>query len=72
MKPAPSSQTPLRAQPIVTEAYRSVSIDFVLDLPADEPKRTGVLVFVDRFSKKLHFAQFSAQSYGGDDSEDLY
>ena len=72
MKPAPSLQTPLRAQPIVTEAWRSVSMDFVLDLPADKPKRTGVLVFVDRSSKIMHFAPFSAQSYGRDDSEDRY
>uniref|UniRef100_A0AAV1TYY7 Integrase catalytic domain-containing protein n=1 Tax=Peronospora matthiolae TaxID=2874970 RepID=A0AAV1TYY7_9STRA len=60
VKPAPSSQAPLRPLPIATEAWRSVSIDFIFGLPPDEQKRTGVLVFVDRFSKMVHFAPVSA------------
>ena len=60
VKPAPSSQAPLRPLPIATEAWRSVSMDFIFGLPPDEQKRTGVLVFVDRFSKMVHFAPVSA------------
>ncbi|CAI5703327.1 unnamed protein product [Peronospora effusa] len=60
VKPAPSSQAPLRPLPIATEAWRSVSMDFIFGLPPDEQKRTGVLVLVDRFSKMVHFAPVSA------------
>ena len=47
VKPAPSSQAPLRPLPIATETWRSVSMDFIFELPPDEQKRTGVLVLVD-------------------------
>ena len=56
MKPEPSSQTPFRPLPIATEAWRSVSMDFIFGLPPDEEKRTGVMVLVDRFSKMVRFA----------------
>lgn len=50
VKPAPSSQAPLRSLPIPAECRRSVSMDFIFGLPANSRKRTGILVFVDRFS----------------------
>ncbi|CAI5704781.1 unnamed protein product [Peronospora farinosa] len=59
VKPAPSSQAPLRPLPIATEAWRSVSMDFIFGLPPDEQNRTSVLVLVDRFSKMVHFAPVS-------------
>ncbi|OWY95175.1 LOW QUALITY PROTEIN: reverse transcriptase [Phytophthora megakarya] len=60
VKPSPSSQAPLRPLPIPTQAWSSVSMDFVFGLPPDERGRTGVLVFVDRFSKTVHFVPVSA------------
>ncbi|KAE9011934.1 hypothetical protein PR001_g15782 [Phytophthora rubi] len=53
-KPSKSSQAPLRPLPIATEAWRSVSMDFIFGLPPDAEGRTGVLVFVDRFTKMVH------------------
>ncbi|OWZ09395.1 hypothetical protein PHMEG_00017910 [Phytophthora megakarya] len=35
-------------------------MDFVFGLPPDEHRRTGVLIFVDRFSKMVHFVPVSA------------
>ncbi|CAI5704888.1 unnamed protein product [Peronospora effusa] len=61
VKPRPSSQAPLRPLPIATEAWRSVSMAFfIIGLPPDEHKRTGVLILVDRFSKMVHFDPVSA------------
>ncbi|KAE9269943.1 hypothetical protein PF001_g29005 [Phytophthora fragariae] len=54
VKPSKSSQAPLRPLPIATEAWRSVSMDFIFGLPPDAEGRTGVLVFVDRFTKMVH------------------
>ncbi|OWY94391.1 reverse transcriptase, partial [Phytophthora megakarya] len=54
VKPSPLSQAPLRPLPIPTEVWRSVSMDFVFGLQPDVNRRTGVLVFVDRFSKMVH------------------
>ncbi|KAE9159079.1 hypothetical protein PF005_g32180 [Phytophthora fragariae] len=54
VKPSKSSQAPLRPLPIATEAGRSVSMDFIFGLPPDAEGRTGVLVFVDRFTKMVH------------------
>uniref|UniRef100_H3H2I6 Integrase catalytic domain-containing protein n=1 Tax=Phytophthora ramorum TaxID=164328 RepID=H3H2I6_PHYRM len=59
VKPSKSSQAPLRPQPIATEAWRSVSMDFIFGLPPDADGRTGVLVFVDRFSKMVHLIPVS-------------
>ncbi|OWZ02271.1 Retrovirus Polyprotein [Phytophthora megakarya] len=40
--------------------WSSVSVDFVFGLLPDERRRTGVLFFVDRFSKTVHFVPDSA------------
>ncbi|OWY91369.1 hypothetical protein PHMEG_00040078, partial [Phytophthora megakarya] len=61
VKPSPSSRAPLRSLPIPTDVWRSVSMDFFFGLPPDEKRRNGVLVFVDRFSKMVHFVPVSAE-----------
>ncbi|KAF1333703.1 reverse transcriptase, partial [Globisporangium splendens] len=58
-KPAPSSQAPLHSLPVPSECWKSVSMDFVFGLPPDSGRRTGVLVFVDRFSKMVHLTAVS-------------
>ncbi|KAE8982839.1 hypothetical protein PF011_g21449 [Phytophthora fragariae] len=67
MKPAASKQAPLRPLPIVTSAWRSVRIG----LPRDAEGRTGVLVFVDRFSKMVHLAPVAAE-VTADESAELF
>ncbi|CAH0486426.1 unnamed protein product [Peronospora farinosa] len=59
VKPAPSSKAPLRPLPIAPKFWRSVSINYIFELPPDEQKRTDVLVLVDQFSKMVHFAPVS-------------
>ncbi|GMF17479.1 unnamed protein product [Phytophthora fragariaefolia] len=60
VKPSKSSQAPLHhSLPIATEAWRSVSMDFVFALPPDADGRNGVLVFVDRFTKMVHLTPVS-------------
>ncbi|KAE9008195.1 hypothetical protein PR003_g17573 [Phytophthora rubi] len=59
VKPSKSSQAPLRPLPIATEVWRSVSKDFIFGLPPDAEGRTGVLVFVDRFTKMVHLIPVS-------------
>ncbi|KAE9101001.1 hypothetical protein PF010_g14600 [Phytophthora fragariae] len=54
VKPSKSSQAPLRPLLIATEAWRSVSMDFIFGLPSDAEGRNGVMVFVDRFTKMVH------------------
>ncbi|KAE9336772.1 hypothetical protein PR003_g12338 [Phytophthora rubi] len=61
VKPAASKQAPLRPLHIATSAWRSVSMDFIFGLPRDAEGRTGVLVFVDRFSKMVHLAPVAAE-----------
>uniref|UniRef100_A0AAV1UUW9 Integrase catalytic domain-containing protein n=1 Tax=Peronospora matthiolae TaxID=2874970 RepID=A0AAV1UUW9_9STRA len=60
VKPSPSSQAPLRPLPIAAEAWRSVSMDFIFGLAPDGQDRTGILVFVDRFSKMTHLVPVHA------------
>jgi len=60
VKLAPSSQAPLRPLPVAANTWASVSLDFIFGLPADAHDRTGVLVFVDRFSKMMHLAPVHA------------
>ncbi|KAF4032791.1 Calponin homology domain-containing proteinromo [Phytophthora infestans] len=59
VKPASSSQAPLRPLPLSTEAWRSVSMNFIFGLPPDAKGRSGVLVFVDRFIKMVHLIPVS-------------
>ena len=61
VKPSPSSQAPLRSLPIAAEAWRSVSMDFIFGLAPDSQARTGILVFVDRFSNMTHLVPVHAK-----------
>ena len=56
MKPIPSSRAPLQPLPVPAEYWQSVSLDFVFGIPEDAHNNTGILVFVDRFSKMEHLA----------------
>ncbi|KAF1327267.1 reverse transcriptase, partial [Globisporangium splendens] len=58
-KPAPSSQAPLHSLPVPSECWKSVSMDFIFGLPPGNGRRTGVLVFVDRFSEMVHLTAVS-------------
>ncbi|CAI5701508.1 unnamed protein product [Peronospora effusa] len=61
VKPTPSSQAPLRSLPIAAEAWTSVSMDFIFGLAPDSQARTGILGFVDRFSKMTHLVVANAK-----------
>ena len=54
VKSSPSLQAPLQPLPVPAECWESVSMDFVFGSPTDSHKNTGILVFVDRFSKMVH------------------
>ncbi|KAE8970943.1 hypothetical protein PR001_g27051, partial [Phytophthora rubi] len=71
VKPASSKQAPLRPLPIATSAWRSVNMDFIFGLPRDAEGRTGVLVFVDCFSKMVHLAPVAAE-VTADESAELF
>ena len=42
IKPSPSSQIPLCSLPVATEAWDSVSMEFIFGLPADAQGRTEI------------------------------
>ena len=54
VKPSPSSRAPLQPLPVPADCWESVSMDFIFGFPEDKHKNTGILVFVDRFSKMVH------------------
>ncbi|KAG3117201.1 hypothetical protein PI124_g1760 [Phytophthora idaei] len=61
VKPAAFSQAPLQSLPTPSECWRFISMNFVFGLPPDSKRRTGVVVFVDRFSKMTHLAAVLAE-----------
>ncbi|KAG4046128.1 hypothetical protein PC123_g18487 [Phytophthora cactorum] len=61
VKPAAFSQAPLQSLPTPSECWQSISMDFVFGIPPDSNRRTGVVVFVDRFSKMVHLAAVLAE-----------
>ncbi|KAG2876363.1 hypothetical protein PC115_g23652 [Phytophthora cactorum] len=61
VKPAALSQAPLQSLPTPSECWQSISMDFGFGLPPDSKRRTGVVVFVDRFSKMVHLAAVPAE-----------
>ncbi|KAG3196010.1 hypothetical protein PC128_g8029 [Phytophthora cactorum] len=56
VKPAVFLQALLKSLSTPSECWQSISMDFVFGLPPDSKRRTGVVVFVDRFSKMVHLA----------------
>ncbi|GMF63153.1 unnamed protein product [Phytophthora fragariaefolia] len=61
VKLAPFSQAPLQSLPTPSECWQSISMDFVFGLPPDNKRRTGIVDFVDRFSKMVHLAAVPAE-----------
>ncbi|POM67242.1 LOW QUALITY PROTEIN: Retrotransposon Polyprotein [Phytophthora palmivora] len=53
VKPAPFSQAPLQSLPTPSECWKSVSMDFMFGLPRDSKRKTSIVVFVDRVSKRF-------------------
>uniref|UniRef100_H3H363 CCHC-type domain-containing protein n=1 Tax=Phytophthora ramorum TaxID=164328 RepID=H3H363_PHYRM len=53
VKHAPSSSAPLMRLLMPADCWRSVSMDFIFELPADTRGHTGILVFVCRLSKMV-------------------
>ncbi|KAE9169576.1 hypothetical protein PF004_g28143 [Phytophthora fragariae] len=56
VKLASSASAPLMSLPIPADCWRSVSMDFIFELPADARRHTGILVFVCRLSKMVGLA----------------
>ncbi|KAG2852205.1 hypothetical protein PC118_g18876 [Phytophthora cactorum] len=56
VKPAGHASVPLQSLPIPADCWKSLSLDFVFGLPADDHGNTGILVFVCRLSKMVHLA----------------
>ena len=54
VRPSPTSRAPFQPLPIPAECWQSVSMNFVFGFPKDHHKNTGILVFVDHFSKMVH------------------
>ncbi|POM79351.1 Pol protein, partial [Phytophthora palmivora] len=56
VKPSGHASVPLRSLPGPADCWKSMSLDFVFGLPADDKGNTGILVFVCRLSKMVHLA----------------
>ncbi|KAG3078282.1 Transposon Tf2-9 polyprotein [Phytophthora idaei] len=59
VKPARHASPPLQSLPIPADCRKSMSLDFVFGLPANDhgnTGNTGILVFVCRLSKMVHLA----------------
>ena len=55
-KSSGSGKAPLQPLPIPRNCWESMSMDFVFGFPKDQQGNTGIVVFVDRFSKMVHLA----------------
>ncbi|GMF26570.1 unnamed protein product [Phytophthora lilii] len=56
VKPAGHASASLQSLPVPSDCWKSMSLDFVFGLPADDRCNTGILVFVCRLSKMVHLA----------------
>ncbi|POM60905.1 Pol protein [Phytophthora palmivora] len=61
VKPSGHASAPLQSLPVPADSWKSMSLDFVFglpadDRPADDKGNTGILVFVCRLSKRVHLA----------------
>ncbi|KAG4038927.1 hypothetical protein PC123_g25517 [Phytophthora cactorum] len=54
--PAGHASAPLQSRPVPSDCWKSMSLDFVFGLPADDHGNTSILVFVCRLSKMHHLA----------------
>ncbi|KAG3000096.1 hypothetical protein PC121_g20222 [Phytophthora cactorum] len=56
VKPAGHASAPLQSLPVPADCWKSMNLDFVFGLPADNHGNSGILVFVCRLSKMVHLA----------------
>ncbi|POM65733.1 LOW QUALITY PROTEIN: Pol protein, partial [Phytophthora palmivora] len=56
VKSSDHASAPLQSLPVPADCWKSMSLDFVFGLPADDKGNTGILVFVCRLSKMVHLA----------------
>ncbi|GMF42876.1 unnamed protein product [Phytophthora fragariaefolia] len=56
VKPAPSASAPLASLPAPADCWRSVSVDFIFELPTDSRGHTDILIVVWRLSKMVRLA----------------
>ncbi|POM67421.1 Pol protein, partial [Phytophthora palmivora] len=56
VKPSGHASALLQSLPVPADCWKSMSLDFVFGLPADDKGNTGILVFVCRLSKMVHLA----------------
>ncbi|POM69483.1 Reverse transcriptase [Phytophthora palmivora] len=56
VKPSGHISAPLQSLPVPADCWKSMSLDFVFGLPADDKGNTGILAFVCRLSKMVHLA----------------
>ncbi|POM61625.1 reverse transcriptase [Phytophthora palmivora] len=56
VKPSGHAPAPLQSLPVPADCWKSMSLDFVFGLPADDKGNTGILEFVCRLSKMVHLA----------------
>ncbi|POM63144.1 DNA/RNA polymerase, partial [Phytophthora palmivora] len=56
VKPSGHASVPLQSLPVPADCLKSMSLDFVFGLPADDKANTGILMFVCRLSKMVHLA----------------
>jgi hypothetical protein len=57
VKPSPVAAAPLMSLPVPSDCWRTVSMDFILELPPDGQGHTGILVFVCRLSKMVRLVE---------------
>ncbi|GMF31944.1 unnamed protein product [Phytophthora fragariaefolia] len=56
IKPFGHASAPLQSLTVPLDCWKSMSLDFVFGLPADDYGNTGILAFVCRLSKMVHLA----------------
>ncbi|POM80813.1 Putative retroelement [Phytophthora palmivora] len=56
VKPSGHASAPLQSLPVRANCWKSMSLEFVFGLPADDKDNIGILVFVCRLSKMVHLA----------------
>ncbi|POM81004.1 Pol protein [Phytophthora palmivora] len=62
VKPSSHASAPLQSLTVPAYCWKSMSLDFVFGLPADDKGNTGILVLVCRLSKMYHLAPTDGQT----------